>query len=127
MTQVKTKQKPVVEFAALDGKIDQLLYRGQVIGMVGDKTIQLDIRELSLVKQGWARKRTIMLYRALPRIYRYLKSQGYVVYGGVWFPNLEKETLGAFYDDAVALNAAGYGAQNATQETAGEESLERES
>ena len=121
---VKTQQKPVVEFSSM---LDKLMYRGQVIGSVYNKTIQLNISELSLVNQGWARKRAIMLYRALPRIYRYLKSQGYVVYGGIWFPNLEKETLGAFFDDAVTLKAAGYGASNAGQETAGEESLERES
>lgn len=124
MTQVKTQQKPVVEFSPM---LDTLLYRGQVIGSVNDMSIQLDIRELSLVKQGWARKRAIMLYRALPRIYRYLKSQGYVVYGGVWFPNLEKETLGAFYDDAVSLNAAGYTEVSNAQEETGQNSLERES
>jgi len=124
MTQIKTKQKPVVEFTPM---LDKLMYRGQRIGMVGEQSVRLDIEMISLVGQGWNRKRVVALYRALPRIYRYLKSQGYRTYGGLLFPTMTKETLGAFYDDAVALNAAGYGAQNATQETAGEESLERES
>jgi hypothetical protein len=118
MIQTKTKQKPVVDFSPMG---DSLLYRGQVIGSVADQAVTLDIREASLVRRGFARKRAIMLYRALPRIYRYLKSQGYVVYGGVWFPNLEKETLGAFFDAAVAE------VNDDVQETTGQDSLERES
>ena len=116
-TVTKKVQAPVIQID------EDVTYRGQSIGVVCEstKSITLDILPYSLVMRGWQKKRAIMLYRAMPRIMRYAKSRGYIVYGGVWFPNLEKETMAAYYDEALSRY------EDASEEKVGEDSLERES
>ena len=74
---------------------------GKQIGTFSEekREVRLQIGPNHLVTNDWTRKDFVALFRSYNKILKEVKKRGYWCFGGIWFPNLEKVTLHAIYDD----------------------------